>query len=264
MFGSVASPRPASSLSSNRIEIDSLQVRRAGFPTRIVYREFVRDFRVFTPRGARPADDKALAEAMMRHPHVTERVAPRSWRSGNTKIFMQADVLYTLQSLKNRIIYPYVRRLQRWFVQKKGNVSEYKLARYGNQLADIKGSAASKGLATHPKVAAALKAAEAAATQAAASRQLGDIGKLGKAVEAIAAALDAADADYQLVLKVRGEYTTKLDSGKGRIAHCKNTAASLYSLDDQAALDAQCKAASDALETTRTNVLAAARCATVL
>ena len=64
MFGSVASPPPASSLSSNRIEIDSLQVRRAGFPTRVLYKDFVRDFRVFTPRD-RATDDQDLTEKML-------------------------------------------------------------------------------------------------------------------------------------------------------------------------------------------------------
>ena len=42
----------------------ALEVRRAGFPTRVLYKDFVRDFRVFTPRD-RATDDQDLTEKML-------------------------------------------------------------------------------------------------------------------------------------------------------------------------------------------------------
>ena len=98
----------------------ALEVRRAGFPTRVPYREFVREFRAFTPRGAAITDPKQLAHAMMRHPHVAERVPSSAYRLGASKLFMQSEVLYQLQSIRNAMLYPFVRRLQRWWVKLQG------------------------------------------------------------------------------------------------------------------------------------------------
>mmetsp|Transcript_7081 Transcript_7081/g.23249 ORF Transcript_7081/g.23249 Transcript_7081/m.23249 type:complete len:853 (+) Transcript_7081:105-2663(+) len=75
----------------------ALEVRRAGYPTRLPYREFIREFRAFTPKGQRKYDDRDLADQMMQHPHVVERIGAKkyklAYRLGVSKIFMQAEIL---------------------------------------------------------------------------------------------------------------------------------------------------------------------------
>ena len=129
----------------------ALEVRRAGFPTRIAYREFVRDFRVFTPRE-RVADEKELALKMMQHALVAERVTPAMFRLGVTKLFMQADVLYTLQTLRDASWYPFVRRLQRWWIKKQGSILDHKLTRAANALAALESQATTSGVRRMPLV----------------------------------------------------------------------------------------------------------------
>mmetsp|Transcript_8801 Transcript_8801/g.30122 ORF Transcript_8801/g.30122 Transcript_8801/m.30122 type:complete len:889 (+) Transcript_8801:192-2858(+) len=145
----------------------ALEVRRAGFPTRVLYREFVRDFRAFTPRGAALVDPKALAAAMMKHPHVAEAVPASAYRLGVSKLFMQSEVLYKLQSIKNAMLYPFVRRLQRWWIKLQGSILQRKLKRCQHVVASAKTEASIKGVAAVEYVLNALAAAAAAAATSA-------------------------------------------------------------------------------------------------
>jgi len=100
----------------------ALEVRRAGFPSRMLFTEFVREFRCFSGKPPYPSNDKDLTAKMMKHPSVAGRVTEAQYRLGTTKLFMQADVLYTLQGIKNKIVEPYVRRLQRWWIKNQGQI----------------------------------------------------------------------------------------------------------------------------------------------
>lgn len=102
--------------------IAALEVRKAGFPNRMLYSDFVKEFRVFTPTsGSFHGDDEALALNMFLHPRVRERVSVSAIRPGKSKLFMQADVLYQLRFLKDYEIYPFVCRIQRWWEAAQGD-----------------------------------------------------------------------------------------------------------------------------------------------
>ncbi|KAH8047669.1 hypothetical protein JL722_12930 [Aureococcus anophagefferens] len=90
---------------------------------------------------------EALAAAMMKHPHVAEAVPASAYRLGVSKLFMQSEVLYKLQSIKNAMLYPFVRRLQRWWIKLQGSILQRKLKRCQHVVASAKTEASIKGVA---------------------------------------------------------------------------------------------------------------------
>lgn len=144
----------------------ALEVRRAGFPNRMLYRDFVKEFRVFTPPGAKfrnmiddevwrqwngeqtnPSEPRLnvaasahfaflcflrlpqeLAMEMLLHPAVSARVPLSAFRPGNTKLFMSADTPFVLRNLRHTLLYPYVRRLQLWWQRRENDVNQRKVA----------------------------------------------------------------------------------------------------------------------------------------
>jgi myosin heavy subunit len=135
----------------------ALEVRRAGYPSRVLYHEFVRRFRVFDT-GSRPIEDLrasrdhaqielALSRAqhgdrettarMMTHPSVLAKVSGDQYRLGLTKLFLQADVLQILERIRNTILLPYVIRIQRWWMRSKSNYLQHALNRAVSKLSSI-------------------------------------------------------------------------------------------------------------------------------
>lgn len=143
----------------------ALEVRRAGFPTRIKYSDFVKDFRVFTVGLPKPVDmaatlshsrtrsqvsamalnrsasrevtDRELVARMMTHPSVVDSITAKQYRLGVSKLFLQADALLVLQSIKNRAITPQITKLQRWWIKQSQNVLAHKLKRVIATLAEL-------------------------------------------------------------------------------------------------------------------------------
>ena len=243
----------------------ALEVRRAGFPTRVLYREFVRDFRAFTPRGAALVDPKAFAAAMMKHPHVAEAVPASAYRLGVSKLFMQSEVLYKLQSIKNAMLYPFVRRLQRWWIKLQGSILQRKLKRCQHVVANAKTEASIKGVAAVEYVLNALAAAAAAGDGAAAAV---GAGKAGPAAEAIAAFRTAADRCASVVeaavkqkeeaYRIRAELLSEIDGANERCGALKTTANELYDPADSKALLAVAAGAEKALAECRVELLTVA------
>ncbi|KAH8097375.1 hypothetical protein JL720_265 [Aureococcus anophagefferens] len=241
----------------------ALEVRRAGFPTRVLYREFVRDFRAFTPRGAALVDPKALAAAMMKHPHVAEAVPASAYRLGVSKLFMQSEVLYKLQSIKNAMLYPFVRRLQRWWIKLQGSILQRKLKRCQHVVASAKTEASIKGVAAVEYV---LNATPRRRWRRR-CRAVG-AGKAGPAAEAIAAFRAAADRCASVVeaavkqkeeaYRIRAELLSEIDGANERCGALKTTANELYDPADSKALLAVAAGAEKALAECRVELLTVA------
>jgi hypothetical protein len=142
--------------------IAALEVRRAGFPTRVVYEEFVKRFRALNPgsahdpaafrehrlpeqiaeamgsRGSRGGElsVRELTARMMTHPTVVQRVRGEQYRLGVGKLFMQADVLQVLERIRDSMLEPLVRRIQRWWISSRVNWVQHALSRILNRIAD--------------------------------------------------------------------------------------------------------------------------------
>mmetsp|Transcript_15759 Transcript_15759/g.49336 ORF Transcript_15759/g.49336 Transcript_15759/m.49336 type:complete len:1407 (-) Transcript_15759:564-4784(-) len=248
----------------------ALEVRRAGFPTRVPYREFVREFRAFTPKGTRTfTDDKDLTAKMMSHPHVQERVKPSAYRLGVTKLFLQAEVLYELQSVRNHMLYPFVRRLQRWWVQLQGSILQRKFKRCNADLSEAHTEASIKAVGAVPYVIAALEAGDAAkneAWKAVSANAMG--GSAAAAVDTITAFRAAADnakkvvaeavAQKEEAYRIRAHLLAEIDSGNERCSALAGIANSLYDPKDCEKLNAAASEAEKALTACRTELLTVA------
>jgi myosin heavy subunit len=236
----------------------ALEVRRAGYPSRMTYREFVREFRVFTGKGNRTTDDRQLAEKMMQHPHVRDKVTPKQYRFGVTKVFMQADVMYTLQTLKNNLIYPYVRRLQIWWQKKQGDIVMLKLRRGAVMLNKLESHAATNQVAHVPMVADELAYIRETLARAQASRKREDVNELMKACDACSSAIDVSIAQKEEAYRIRAEVLAGLDEYSARVQVCKSYAPTLYDPASKAQLEAACKDAEEALNRCRDEQIVAA------
>jgi hypothetical protein len=116
------------------------------FPVRMLYSDFVREFRAFmaTPAGEGGCDldamdDEALAVELLLRPEVAaalaavsphppphgapdatvRHAASQTFRPGTTKLFFRADAPFALRNLKNRMLHPLALRVQRWWWRQK-------------------------------------------------------------------------------------------------------------------------------------------------
>lgn len=250
--------------------IAALEVRRAGFPTRIPYREFVREFRAFTPKGTRTyTDDKDLAAKMMNHPHVQEQVPQSAYRLGVTKLFLQAEVLYVLQGVRNAMLYPFVRRLQRWWVHLQGSILQRKFKRCVADLSEAHTEASIKAVGAVPFVVSALEAGDKAkddAWKAVSTSAMG--GSTSFVVDAIATFRSAADnakkvvadavAQKEEAYRIRATLLSEIDSGNERCSALAGIANSLYDPKDCDKLRTLASDAEKALTACRTELLTVA------
>jgi len=284
----------------------ALEVRRAGFPTRVRYAEFVKDFRVFavgfpvpereqkaharharlvaehrtesqmdaaakgeaaavggsaSPSRRRRAslaaaeedvdstsDDgssssssgggvgegeregdleraRLLTARMMTHPAVLEAVTAHQYRLGLTKLFLHADTLLVLQSLKHKIMLPKVLRLQRWWVRLSETALAHKLKRAAGLLQELEAQADVGGVHGAGPVRRALEEGAAAVLYA---RRLDSLNpqvfrpavqracqKAQVAEDFIMRALAVKERDAEQ----RAELLELLDSGRARLGH---------------------------------------------
>jgi myosin heavy subunit len=235
----------------------ALEVRRAGYPSRMTYREFVREFRVFSGKG-RTSDDRQLAEKMFQHAHVRGKILPSQFRFGVTKVFMQADVMYTLQAIKNNLIYPFVRRLQIWWQKKQGDIVLLKIRRGTNALAVLEQHATTNQVAHVPMVAEELNCIRESLARAQASHKREDVTELMKACDACSSAIDISIAQKEEAYRIRAEVLAGLDEYSARVQSVKSHCATLYDPASKARLEAACKEAEDALNKCRDEQLVAA------
>ena len=258
----------------------ALEVRRAGFPTRVHYADFVRDFRVFAvgfptlgkeedahARHARlvaehrtatqiaaaaaaaaagegaaghESDDaaeleraRALTAKMMTHPSVIDAVTARQYRLGRTKLFLHADTLTVLQSLKNKIMLPKILQLQRWWIRRSESALAHKLKRVAQVVREWETKADVAGIHGAPTVRRALEDAAAAVLYA---RRLDSLDpKVFR--PAVQRACQKAQAAETVVLRAlagkerdaehRAELLTLLDAGRARLQHVQRVLADI-------------------------------------
>ena len=137
-------------------------MRRAGYPNRVTYDAFVREFACLEAAPDPPAaagtgdtstdrrrpsswarDDEELAVELLLLPAVAEALggggggggAPgrhlASFRPGRTVLFLGADAPYALRNLRRRLLAPAARTLQRWWAGRLGSAAgrEWRRAR---------------------------------------------------------------------------------------------------------------------------------------
>lgn len=255
----------------------ALEVRRAGFPTRVHYKDFVTEFRVFSvgfptkphdrdaherrlkehrsegqvqaaatamaPQDPKPAAHgekkaaggheeageqekaRALTARMMLHPAVVEAVSARQYRLGVSKLFLQADTLAVLQSVRNRMILPQVQRLQRWWIRLSESALAHKLKRAAGGLGAARERAELAGAHHAGHVHRALQECEAAVEYA---RGLGSlhpdvfrpaVNKACQKVRALEDLLLRTLAAKEREAQQRAELLEMLDKGRAHLAH---------------------------------------------
>ena len=257
----------------------ALEVRRAGFPTRVQYAEFVQEFRAFSvgfptrerergeheerlkehrterqleaaaaaaaavtaqgPKKPETADGEAteqeegpaleearpLTARMMLHPAVLAAISARQYRLGVSKLFLQADALAVLQSVRNRMILPQVQRLQRWWIRLSESALAHKLKRAAGGLKDAKARAELAGVHQAGAVHRALQECEAAVQYA---RGLGSlhpevfrpaVNKACQRVQALEDLLLRTLAVKEREQQQRAELLEMLDKGRAHLAH---------------------------------------------
>eukprot|EP00618_Florenciella_parvula_P035127 CAMPEP_0119481752 /NCGR_PEP_ID=MMETSP1344-20130328/9936_1 /TAXON_ID=236787 /ORGANISM="Florenciella parvula, Strain CCMP2471" /LENGTH=1560 /DNA_ID=CAMNT_0007516129 /DNA_START=105 /DNA_END=4787 /DNA_ORIENTATION=+ len=236
----------------------ALEVRRAGFPSRMLFTEFVREFRCFSGKPPYPSNDKDLTAKMMKHPSVAGRVTEAQYRLGTTKLFMQADVLYTLQSIKNKAIEPYVRRLQRWWIKNQGQIQQHKLKRGTYMIARLTEKAKTEGVHHVAFVQKILAAADAARLTAAGNLNRENVSALLDLCETAEANVDKAVQQKAEAYRIRAEILGVLDGFSARLEAVKAEAATLYNPEAKALLTSECDAAEMALTSCREEQTAAA------
>eukprot|EP00633_Aureoumbra_lagunensis_P006322 CAMPEP_0197311112 /NCGR_PEP_ID=MMETSP0891-20130614/9629_1 /TAXON_ID=44058 ORGANISM="Aureoumbra lagunensis, Strain CCMP1510" /NCGR_SAMPLE_ID=MMETSP0891 /ASSEMBLY_ACC=CAM_ASM_000534 /LENGTH=1392 /DNA_ID=CAMNT_0042797071 /DNA_START=168 /DNA_END=4346 /DNA_ORIENTATION=- len=244
----------------------ALEVRRAGFPTRIPFRDFVREFRAFTPRGGRHyTDDKELAAKMMQHPHVAQKVKSSTYRLGVSKLFLQAEILYELESIKNNMLYPFVRRLQRWWVKLQGSILQRKFKRCSADLSEAMTEASIKAVSAVAYVIESIAVGERAKEKASVAVSssatpvaVEAIVEFRKAVDHVKKIVAAAVAQKEEAYRIRAVLLSEIDSGNERCSALIEVANSLYDPKDVEILRTHAKDAEKALAACRTELMTVA------
>ena len=207
---------------------------------------------------------------MMNHPHVVERLGGRekhanTYRLGVSKLFMQADVLYELQNVKNTMLYPFVRRLQRWWIHLQGSILQRKYKRCAADLQEAQTVASIQAVSRVPAVAKALERGDDIKQR---SWTIVCGSNTAASVEAIAQLRQAADAATQIVdeavkrkeeaYRIRATLLAEIDGGNERCSALKSVAHGLYDSKDTKELLKLTGAAEDALAACRTELITVA------
>jgi myosin heavy subunit len=91
--------------------LETIRIRRAGYPVRYEYPTFVRRFRVI-------ASDAGNAESAAATKKIMEKLTSVSrddWQLGKTKLFMRSSVETALENARNAVILKQVIKLQAFF-----------------------------------------------------------------------------------------------------------------------------------------------------
>ena len=102
--------------------IAALEMRRAGFPSRMLYNDFLLsvhvllDARVLNAvRAKKCANAKEEARKVLTSRAVREKIKPEDYAFGNTKIFLRADVRHTLDGIMAMHLLKSVTCIQIWY-----------------------------------------------------------------------------------------------------------------------------------------------------
>lgn len=223
--------------------IAALEVRKAGFPNKMAYKDFVNEFRVFTPTKGNTfkGDDEALALNMFLHPRVRERIPVSAIRPGKTKLFMQADVLYQLRFLKDYEIYPFVCRIQRWWEAAQGDRTQRLVLRCHKAIHNAMDKASMNGVQFNEDVDHAIENAlelldlaeeVAGVAKVVGKRKLNEtnvhtIENVKEAVLELEALVETAVREKEEATKARAEVLGNLDSHCNRLSYVFSVAETL-------------------------------------
>ena len=204
--------------------IAALEVRNAGFPTRMDYAAFVRYYHALSLgvdlTGKSTA--KEVAAALFTNEAVAPYVDKSKFRLGRTKVFMRADTGVLMQQAKRQIEDPFVRRIQKWLLSSKGGIHQHQLNHTIKKLADVKGECEEAGISDNGTVAEAIEVATDSVKLAKASsglkflfgiaveKAMDDVRELGEIY-------DAVMGEKQRIAMSRASHIQKIDGQRSRL-----------------------------------------------
>lgn len=100
----------------------ALEVRNAGYPSRMTYTDFVRNYCILTIGldMTGKTTDKERTAHMMTSEHLQGYVDSTKFKLGRTKLFMRAEFGVFLSQLKNKLQEPHAQRIQKWWLNLGG------------------------------------------------------------------------------------------------------------------------------------------------
>ena len=142
--------------------------------------------------------------------------------------------------------YPFVRRLQRWWIKTQGNILDHKLTRAGNALASLDSRSTTSGVRRLPIVAGAIEPARDAYAKAATPGQLSRdaITELTKLIDKATEVVDRAVKQKEAAFRARAELFGILDGGSARVEALKSIVEELYEPQAKKELESAWKDAS--------------------
>ena len=102
--------------------LEGIRICRKGFPSRIVYVEFVQRYSIIDPVASKGVKDASSAKKATDAILVTSKLDPELFRLGITKVLFKAGVLGTLEELRDGAISKILTMLQahiRTYLMKK-------------------------------------------------------------------------------------------------------------------------------------------------
>ena len=124
--------------------------------------------------------------------------------------------------------YPFVRRLQRWWIKTQGNILDHKLTRAFNALAALDSRSTTSGVRRLPIVAGAIEPARDAYAKAATQVSREAISELTKLIDKATEVVDRAVKQKEAAFRARAELFGILDGGSARVEALKPIVEDLY------------------------------------
>ena len=124
--------------------------------------------------------------------------------------------------------YPFVRRLQRWWIKTQGNILDHKLTRAFNALAALDSRSTTSGVRRLPIVAGAIEPARDAYAKAATQVSREAISELTKLIDKATEVVDRAVKQKEAAFRARAELFGILDGGSARVEALKSIVEDLY------------------------------------
>jgi myosin heavy subunit len=119
--------------------IAALEVRNAGYPTRLDYAQFIRLYHVLT-LGV-DMTGKSTPKEVAAHMFTNEAVAPfvdkTKFKLGRTKVFMRAETGVLMSQMKRQLEDPFIRKIQKFILSQKGGIHQHQLNHTITRLHDI-------------------------------------------------------------------------------------------------------------------------------
>ncbi|XP_070564817.1 unconventional myosin-X-like [Ptychodera flava] len=97
--------------------LETVKIRRAGFPVRRLFEDFIKRYKVLIPRGVTEDDKEKCVSIMVKYDE-----SKKNWQLGKTKVFLREQLEYQLEAERQEHLNRYATRIQAYvkaYVAKK-------------------------------------------------------------------------------------------------------------------------------------------------